>query len=86
MREHNRKVRKESKKNPNKNGKKLIQVPNICPFKEDILKEVELYKQRMDEEKKKQKETAKLEREKLKADAKENVIKMGLEGMVRMSH
>lgn len=36
----------------------MIQVPNQCPFKEDILKEIEAMKKQQEEEKRKQKEAA----------------------------
>ncbi|XP_066994987.2 guanine nucleotide-binding protein-like 3 homolog [Anabrus simplex] len=57
VREHNRRLRREKKKNPKKGEKKIIQVPNICPFKEDILKDVENYKRKKEEERQKQRES-----------------------------
>lgn len=64
VREHKRKVRKEARKNPK--GKslksKMIQVPNICPFKEDILKEAAEHKQREEQERQQRREQWKLEK------------------------
>ncbi|KAK9687585.1 GNL3L/Grn1 putative GTPase [Popillia japonica] len=68
VRDHNKKMRRLAKKNPKKNKQNIIQVPNICPFKEDILKEVEILKKQKEEEKQKRKEAAKLEKKKLKED------------------
>ncbi|RZC31879.1 GN3L Grn1, MMR HSR1, and/or FeoB N domain containing protein [Asbolus verrucosus] len=82
IREHNRKVRKEAKKNPKKHKKAVIQVPNICPFKEDILKEVEAMKKQKDEERQKQRELAKQERQKQKEEDKKNAVSGGLENLV----
>ncbi|XP_053577009.1 guanine nucleotide-binding protein-like 3 [Bombina bombina] len=49
VREHKRKVKKEAKKAGHKKQKKDISVPNEAPFKEDILREAELRKQRREE-------------------------------------
>ncbi|XP_034191077.2 nucleostemin 1 [Osmia lignaria lignaria] len=74
VREHNRKLKKEAKKHP-KTKRKVIEVPNQCPFKENILKEVEAMKKQHDEERQKQREAA---REK----KKQELAKGGLEGLV----
>ena len=44
VREHNRKIRKDKKKNPGKyaKSKKDPGVPNECPFKEKVLQECEV--------------------------------------------
>ncbi|XP_028410839.1 guanine nucleotide-binding protein-like 3 homolog [Dendronephthya gigantea] len=56
VREHDRKQRKESRLNPKKNKhKKDPGVPNLCPFKEKILEEVERRKQKQEEEKERRK-------------------------------
>ncbi|XP_030758665.1 guanine nucleotide-binding protein-like 3 homolog [Sitophilus oryzae] len=78
VRDHNKKLRREAKKNPKRNKPKIIQVPNICPFKEDILKEVDKLKKQKEEEKLKLKEAAKLEKQK----EKENLKKGGLTALV----
>lgn len=75
VREHNRKMRKEAKKKQ-KGKPKVIEIPNQCPFKEDILKEVEAMKKHNEEEKQKQREATK---EKKRAELAKN----GLQGLVK---
>lgn len=56
IREHNRKLKKESKKRPSRKGsEKLIEIPNKCPFKEEIQVEAELKRQQIQDEKVKRK-------------------------------
>ena len=54
---------------------KIMQVPNQCPFKEDIMKEVEALKQQREEEKQKQRELAKEKK-------REKIAAGGLKGLI----
>ncbi|CAH8838978.1 unnamed protein product [Trichobilharzia szidati] len=51
VKEHHRKLRKEAKKNLNRQSKKDPGIPNILPFKESILKHVEETKNKLEEAK-----------------------------------
>ena len=92
VREHNRKLRKEKKKNPGKyaKSKKDPGVPNECPFKEKVLQEVELAKQQKEEYKAKRRELAKQKRADAKAKALEEKRIGGLEGknllLIKINH
>ncbi|XP_045048112.2 guanine nucleotide-binding protein-like 3 isoform X2 [Desmodus rotundus] len=55
VREHHRKLRKEAKKRGHKKRRKDLGVPNSAPFKEALLREAELRKQRLEELKQQQK-------------------------------
>ncbi|XP_016041957.1 guanine nucleotide-binding protein-like 3 isoform X2 [Erinaceus europaeus] len=64
VREHHRKLRKEAKKRGRKKPRKDPGVPNSAPFKEALLREAELRKQRLEELKQQQKLDRQKEHEK----------------------
>ncbi|NXN75712.1 GNL3 protein, partial [Himantopus himantopus] len=77
IREHHRKVRKEAKKRGRKKPKKDPGVPSAAPFKEELLREAEQRKQRLEELKEKQKLNRQKEHEKKrKLEAKKNAAKI----------
>ncbi|KFQ75427.1 Guanine nucleotide-binding protein-like 3, partial [Phaethon lepturus] len=77
IREHHRKVRKEAKKRGRKKPKKDPGVPSAAPFKEELLREAEQRKQRLEELKQKQKLNRQKEHEKKrKLEAKKNATKI----------
>jgi len=82
VREHNRKIKKEAKKHPKSKRPKVIQVPNICPFKGDILKEVEILRKQKEEEKERLREAARLERQQNKEKQKSEQVSGGLKALV----
>lgn len=83
VRDHNKKLRRDLKKKPKSaNRPKVIQIPNICPFKEDILKEVELLKKQKDDEKQKLRDAARLEKMANARAAQQAKLDGGLEKMV----
>uniref|UniRef100_U5EYQ8 Guanine nucleotide-binding protein-like 3 homolog n=1 Tax=Corethrella appendiculata TaxID=1370023 RepID=U5EYQ8_9DIPT len=70
-----RKKAKDAKKLPRLSKKqRLIQVPNICPFKADILAEVEVEKQRREQEKLQRKEQQKLENLQKKNESLQSMV------------
>ncbi|EGC31276.1 hypothetical protein DICPUDRAFT_82812 [Dictyostelium purpureum] len=72
--EHRRKVRKFAKEHPELNkAKKDPGIPNLWPFKEDLLTKIENHKQQLSEEKKKKKEQRRLEQ---MASARKDVASM----------
>jgi nuclear GTP-binding protein len=84
MAEHTRKVRKDKRKNPGKyaKSKKDPGVPNDCPFKEQVLKEVEQARQQKQTDKEKRWEEAKCKRAEAKAKAMEEKRTNGIQGLV----
>ncbi|NXC12685.1 GNL3 protein, partial [Corythaeola cristata] len=77
IREHHRKVRKEAKKRGRKKPKKDPGVPGAAPFREELLREAEQRKQRLEELKQKQKLNRQKEQEKKrKLEAKKNAAKI----------
>ena len=85
MREHNRKLRRDKRKNPGKyaKSKKDPGVPNECPFKEKVLQEVEQARLSKQQEKEKRREEAKIKRAEAKAKMLEEKRSGGLAGLVQ---
>ncbi|XP_029358906.1 guanine nucleotide-binding protein-like 3 [Echeneis naucrates] len=76
VREHNRKLRKEAKKKGvNKRVKKDPGVPNSAPFKEEVLREAEQRRLKIEEEKEKKKQAKKEERAQKRKKEKEAAAK-----------
>ncbi|KAK0166801.1 hypothetical protein PV327_004284 [Microctonus hyperodae] len=73
VREHNRKARKEAKKNEKKKPK-VMQIPNHCPFKGDILAEVEAMKKQNDLEKQKKRDEAREKKRELKSGNLQSLV------------
>ncbi|XP_014107127.1 PREDICTED: guanine nucleotide-binding protein-like 3 [Pseudopodoces humilis] len=83
IREHHRKVRKEAKKRGHRKPKKDPGIPGAAPFKEQLLREAEQRKQRLEELKQKQKLNRQKEHEKrrkLEATKSADTIKEKTEG------
>ncbi|XP_013382041.1 guanine nucleotide-binding protein-like 3 homolog [Lingula anatina] len=83
VREHNRKKKKEAKNNPNnKSKRKDVAVPNSLPFKEEILKEAEDRKRRLEEEQQRLKDKRKKDRQKI-LDKKRNLASFAQDAQKR---
>ncbi|XP_013410089.1 guanine nucleotide-binding protein-like 3 homolog, partial [Lingula anatina] len=83
VREHNRKKKKEAKNNPNtKSKRKDVAVPNSLPFKEEILKEAEDRKRRLEEEQQRLKDKRKKDRQKI-LDKKRNLASLAQDAQKR---
>ncbi|XP_064632401.1 guanine nucleotide-binding protein-like 3 homolog [Lineus longissimus] len=65
VREHNRKLRRDAKKNPHPKKKKDPGIPNSYPFKDQILKEAEERKNRIEAERERMREKRKKDRVRL---------------------
>uniref|UniRef100_A0A8C8YUD4 Guanine nucleotide-binding protein-like 3 n=1 Tax=Prolemur simus TaxID=1328070 RepID=A0A8C8YUD4_PROSS len=76
VREHHRKLRKEAKKRGHKKPRKDPGVPNSAPFKEALLREAELRKQRLEELKQQQKLDRQKEQEKKRKLETNPVVKL----------
>eukprot|EP00127_Corallochytrium_limacisporum_P000977 Clim_evm61s33 gene=Clim_evmTU61s33 len=76
IREHKRKQRKEQRKNPSMHRKKKKEdpgIPNLWPFKQQLLGEREEMKQKMEEQKRRQMQQRKALVKKLKAEGKGDI-------------
>ncbi|CAH1783426.1 unnamed protein product [Owenia fusiformis] len=82
VREHHKKLRKDAKKNPKKTKKKDPGIPNSAPFKEQVLKEAEERKIKLEDERLRNKEKQKKARQKQVAK-KRNLSSMILDAQKR---
>ncbi|XP_076985155.1 guanine nucleotide-binding protein-like 3 isoform X2 [Tamandua tetradactyla] len=83
VREHYRKLRKEAKKRGHKKPRKDPGIPNSAPFKEALLREAELRKQRLEELKQQQKLDRQKEVEKKRKLEADPNVKPSNEGPVK---
>lgn len=88
IKEHQRKQKKENGQKTNKKKTKDPGIPNLCPFKEKILREVENRKQRQEEEKQRRKERRLKEVNKKRnlQSLQQDAVKRGKEHERKMAH